>query len=145
MVRVSERIKCMIEDLFEEIGTLDPFVIIDHVGIDLHYVDFGANPLGQYIILFDTPTILLNKSIESSPQKYFVASHELHHALEHEEIASYYTLNALSRSKMEQEANKFAVYLCYNLYIEENGLKSFTKADLAALYGVPLELLEVLL
>ncbi|WP_368644809.1 ImmA/IrrE family metallo-endopeptidase [Alkalibacterium putridalgicola] len=78
----------MVEDLYEEIGTLDRFAIIDHAGIDLHYVDFGANPLGQYIKLFNNPTILLNKSIENSPQEYFVASHELHHALEHEEIAS---------------------------------------------------------
>lgn len=135
----------MIEDLYEDFGTLNPFSIIDQAGIDLHYVDFGDNPLGQYIKLFNSPTILLNKSIENSPQKYFVASHELHHALEHEEIASYYTLNALSRSKMEQEANKFAVGLCLNLYIEENGSKHLSKIDLVNAYGIPIEILEIFL
>lgn len=142
---MSERITELIESLYERFGSLNPFTLVDNYGIELHYVPFGDNPMGQYVKILGTPTILLNDKLENSSERIFVLGHELHHALEHESISSYYMLNSQSRSKMEQEANKFAVHLCYGLYIEENGWSSFTKSDLELLYGVPLELSEVLL
>lgn len=142
---MSERTLEIIENLYDQFGTLDPFNLIEQNGIELHYVPFLDNPLGQYIKLSDTPTILLSDRLENSSERYFVVSHELHHALEHEDISSYYTLNTLSRSKMEQEANKFAAVLCLNFYIEEQGKIPETKTDLQNEYGVPLELSEILL
>jgi len=142
---VSERITELIEGLYNQYGTLDPFALVEHAGIDLHYVPYLDNPMGQYLKLVGTPTILLSDTLEGSPERFFVLSHELHHALEHEDICSYYTLNSLSRSKMEQEANKFAAAMCLNLYIEEQEKFPETTVDLLNEYGVPLQLSEILL
>lgn len=139
------RIDWVLSDLYKRHQTMNPFTISENLGIDVHYVYFKKNPLGQYLKLLEKPTILLNSRLEESNERYFVASHELHHAIEHEEICSYYTLNSLSRSKMEQEASKFAAAMCLNLYIEEHGKIPETKTDLLNEYGVPLELSEILL
>lgn len=142
---MANRIDWVLDKLYKKHKTMDPFVISENLGIDVHYVYFKKNPLGQYLKIMEKPTILLNSRLEDSNERYFVASHELHHAIEHEDICSYYTLNNLSRSKMEQEANKFAAAMCLNLYIEEQGKLPETTVDLLNEYGVPLQLSEILL
>lgn len=144
---MNERITELLEEIMSEYKTMDPFKVIEMKGIELEYSPFKSQnrSLGLYMKSFDTPTIYLKADLEDSPEKYFVAAHELHHALEHDDVSSYYTLNHLSRSKMEQEANKFAAAMCFNLYIEEQGKLPETTVDLLNEYGVPLELSEILL
>lgn len=134
---MSERIDEMIEELYERYETLNPFTLIDKTGIDLHYVPFEDNPMGQYVKLLGAPTILLNDKLESSPRRYFVLSHELHHALEHEELSGYYVFNHRSRAKLETEANDFATKLLFNFYMEEYQLAPETSLLLKQTYGVP--------
>lgn len=142
---MNDRMKWLLEDLHEAYNTFDPFYIIEMSNIELQYVPFANKQRGLYYKVFETPTIFINERLQDSSEKYFVAAHELHHALEHSELSAYYLLNSKSQSKMEQEANAFALTLCMNLYIEENGVESMTSIDLHRFYGVPLELSEILL
>ncbi|MCC5894873.1 MAG: ImmA/IrrE family metallo-endopeptidase [Alkalibacterium sp.] len=142
---MSDRIDELVEELYDQYGTLDPFALIEHNGIDLHYVPFMNNPMGQYIKLTDTPTILLSDRLENSPERYFVLTHELHHALEHEELSGYYVFNYRSRSKLETEANAFATTLLFHYYLEEHQLAPDTSQILEFTYGVPSEFSELYL
>lgn len=142
---MSERTAELIEELYEQFGTLDPFAIVEKNGIDLHYVPFGDNPMGQYIKMLNTPTILLNDKLEGSSKRFFVLSHELHHALEHEDLSGYYVFNHKSRSKLENEANDFATNLLFHFFLEEHQLVPETLQSLELSYGVPSEYSELYL
>lgn len=136
---MNEKIKTLLEELYSKYKTLDPFILIERIGIELRYVNYLDNPSGQYQKLLGDPIILLSESLENDPKKYYIAAHELYHSLEHSDLISYYILNSRSRAKIETEANKFAAALCFNLYIEEHGIEYFTKIDLERNYGVPME------
>lgn len=134
---MSERIDEMVEELYEKYGTLDPFTLVEQSGVDIYYVPFADNPMGQYVKLMGTPTILLNDRLENSPKRYFVLTHELHHALEHEDLSGYYVFNHRSRAKLETEANGFATKLLFNFYMEEFQVAPETSLLLKQMYGVP--------
>lgn len=142
---MNERMQEKVDILKKEHGSLDPFVIIQERGLGLKYVNFPTEVLGRYMKTFTRPTIFLNESLEMSNQRYFVACHELCHALEHEEVSSYYLLNSKSRSKMEQEANAFAFTMCMNMFLQEHETDSMSSIDLEMCYGVPIKLSEILL
>lgn len=142
---MSERIIELIEGLYNQYGTLDPFALVEHAGIDLHYVPYLDNPMGQYLKLVGTPTILLSDTLEGSPERFFVLSHELHHALEHEDWAGYYVFNHKSRAKLENEANGFATNLLFHFFIEEHQLVPETSQLLELEYGVPSDFSELYL
>lgn len=116
--------------------TLDPFHIVEELNLEVRYVCFGNNPKGMYTNIKGQPTILLNESIKELPERKFVLAHELYHYLDHSENAAYYIQSNKARSKLETEANKFAIALLTELYIEENGALPNTVKEVAANYGV---------
>lgn len=127
----------LLKSLRLKFKTLNPFVICDNLGIEIKYVDFLINPRGQYNTILDEKIILLSNSIKDSNERFFVCSHELAHAIYHSDIASYYSLNNISKSKSENEANFFATNLLIELYIEENGNHPENIAQLTSSYGLP--------
>lgn len=142
---MNERSKKLLIALKNEFKTSNPFHIIEMKGIYLEFVPFNKKTIGLYKYGIDEQMILLNEKIEHSPEKYFYAAHELHHALEHSDQTAYYVLNSNSKGKMEQQANAFGAVMCKELFLEENGDKSLTSCDLKRYYGVPIELSEILL
>ncbi|WP_161877896.1 ImmA/IrrE family metallo-endopeptidase [Alkalibacterium sp. MB6] len=142
---MNEQIEDLLYEINERYSTFDPFVLAEEFDINIKYVDFLTDPLGQYRKILGSPYILLSQSIEDNNLKYFVAAHELHHALVHEDILSYYSFSSKTRAKVEMEANKFSAAMCFNLYIEEQAKLPETTVDLLNEYGVPLELSEILL
>lgn len=144
MTEQTEQIENLLKTLYDTYLTVDPFVITDQLGIEVHYVSFLNNPLGQYFKLMGKPTILMSEKIEFTNKRFFVLAHELHHALAHNEFGSYYTQNDKNRNKIEYEANKFAASVCQFLYIEEFGFDPMTKQDLENHYGLPMDLSEIL-
>lgn len=142
---MNDKSFALLNSLKKEFKTLNPFHIIDSKGIYLEYVPFNDKTMGLYMKEFGESMILINEKLEFSPEKYFFAAHELHHALEHSELTAYYLLNSNSKGKMEQEANSFGLALCMNLFIEEHGHEEMSSIDLKQYYGVPLELSEILL
>ncbi|WP_225743335.1 ImmA/IrrE family metallo-endopeptidase [Marinilactibacillus sp. Marseille-P9653] len=142
MTEQTEHMKDLLMQLRDEYSTVNPIYLIEELGIEVQYVDFLEYPNGLYQKVFDDKVILISEKIETSNKRYFVLAHELHHALEHEDIVSYYTQNSKNRSKIEHEADLFATIVCLNLFIEEYGVESMTKQDLENLYGLPMELSE---
>lgn len=132
----------LLMQLKSKYSTVNPVYLIEELGIEVQYVDFLEYPNGLYQKVFDDKVILISDEIETSNKLYFVLAHELHHALEHEDIISYYTQNSKNRSKIEHEADLFATIVCLNLYIEEYGTDTMSKQDLENLYGLPMEMSE---
>ena len=143
MTERTDQLIGLLSKLYKKYRTVDPFYIVEQLGLELRYVEFLSKPAGLYSKVMDDPIIFLSSQIENTNQRYFVLAHELHHALEHEDIFSYYTQNSKNRSKIEHEADLFAAIVCLNLYIEEHGVDSMTKQDLENHYGLPIELSEL--
>lgn len=125
-----------IADLKERYKTLDPFTLANKLNIEVKYVPFKNNPKGMYTKIKGDPIILLSEEIEELPERKFVLAHELFHYLAHEENSGYYIQNDKARSKLETEANKFAIALLTNLYIEENKEYPETVEEVSLKYGI---------
>lgn len=144
MTEQEERINKLLVSLYNAYHTVNPFYIFEELGIEYYYVNYLDNPLGQYLKIMGKPVILLSDRLENTNQRYFIAAHELHHALAHSEFGNYYTQNDKNRNKIEYEANRFAAGVCQFLYIEEFGFDPDNKQDLENYYGLPMELSEIL-
>lgn len=129
----------MAQRLSKVYQTSNPFLLCDHLNIEIKYVEFGDNPLGQFVRVLNEPLILLNKRLEESPQRYFIAAHELFHALHHSDLTSYYVQTEFTRGKLETEANHFAGILIMNQYKEEHGALPETIQELEIHYGLPFD------
>lgn len=124
---------------YERFKTFDPLIIIEELGINIEYVPFLENPKGLYIKVHDTPCILINDKIEETNERYFVAAHELYHAMYHEDLIGYYSISTKSKRSMETEANKFATNLLIELFIEEHQSLPYSIQEMNYKYGVPLD------
>ncbi len=142
MVLVNERIKKIIELLFKRYQTCNPFSLAEKLGIEVRYVAFGNNPLGQYVKVLHDPCILINQKLEGTERSYFVLAHEIFHFLEHEELSGYYVLTPFTRGKLEQEANLFATTLLLYHYVEEHGVYPSTIKEVSYRFGIPNEISE---
>lgn len=131
--------KELIGTLYDEFKTFDPIQIAEQLGIDIEYVDFLTNPKGQYIKLIDSPLILINQEFEYSEEKIFIVAHELYHALSHSDLIGYYNISRKTQSTMETEANKFAVNLLFELFIEEEMSLPTCTQEMNYKFGMPLE------
>lgn len=145
MTEQTEKIVQLLRTLYDTYLTVDPFFITEQLGIEVRYVNFLNNPLGQYLKIMNKSIILLSEKIENTNKRFFVLAHELHHALAHSDFGSYYSLNSKNRNKIEYEANAFAAAVCLNLYMEEHELDPMTKQDLENHYGLPMELSDIFL
>lgn len=125
----------IIQKLKEEFKTYDPFVIADHLNIDVRYAPFIEEPKGMYVELNNKPYILINEELKFDPNRYYIMAHELFHCLDHSKNPAYYVVNNKNKSKLENEANKFAIILLTKLYIEENNELPSTVNDVAFKYG----------
>lgn len=132
----------LIKKLYARFNTLDPFEIAEKCYIELRYEPFLKSPHGQYVFILNQKIIIINHDLIDSNEKHFVMSHELYHALMHSELSSYYIQNRISRGKLETEANKFAVGLLTNRYVEDYGVYPVSYDELYYLYGIPKVILE---
>lgn len=121
MITMNEQIKKLVYFLGNHYKTFDPFLLCEKLNIDIKYVPFLDEPLGDTVHLKERPIILLDDSLRYSNQRYFVCAHELAHAINHQGLSNFYTTNSRNKGKMEVEADKFACGLITMLYAEENG------------------------
>lgn len=138
---MKENIKVAITSLYGLANTYDPFVIAELLNIDIYYVDFNKKPLGHCSTILKETVITLDQSLKDSNQRFMVCAHELFHAINHQEYASYYSISKNTKSKMEHEANEFAIELLKMMYSEEFGYAAKSYKELG-IYGVSEEMLE---
>ncbi|MGM0220024.1 ImmA/IrrE family metallo-endopeptidase [Enterococcus sp. AZ126] len=131
------RISKVMDDLKLKYGTLNPFILSEHMNIEIKYVNFLKNPRGQYTTILGERVILLSNSIKDTNEEYFVCAHELGHALLHRDMSGYYSLNNSTKNKSEYEASRFATKLIYELYKEEHDFELRTVDLLSKEYGLP--------
>ncbi|GEO63972.1 ImmA/IrrE family metallo-endopeptidase [Companilactobacillus nantensis] len=118
-------------------STFDPFVWADKLNLEIFWKELGKKPLAKTNYFFDEPLIMMSNNIRYSNQRYFALAHEIGHVLEHKGLAAYYVANKVNKHKTEFEADKFAMAVVTNLYIEESGHLPNTYQDLRYKYGSP--------
>lgn len=133
--------KSKLDELMAQIktttGTYNPFLIADSLNIEIHWKNIYPRPFGETFYYGKQPIIMLSNRIKDSNERYFVLAHELGHVIEHKGLAAYYTSNHRFHNKTEDEANKFAIRLLTNLYIEENEKLPDLFEELHYMYGFP--------
>lgn len=120
--------------------TVDPFVIAENLGISVFYGDFSFE--GLSLPVKGKPIILLNDCVRETNRKYVIMAHELYHAIEHKDLAYFYTVATNGQGKLERECNQFTADLLYSLYVEWNGINPQTFNDLKYLFGLEDEYLD---
>lgn len=132
------RYENILEEIYEEFGTYDPFEIARYLDIPIEYSPI-SQPLAKTTYLFNQPIITMSDELQDSNLKYFVCAHELGHIFKHTGIACAYDGNTHFRSGMERDANLFGFELCTLLYIEEYGEQPENVYQLSSAYGVPVD------
>lgn len=101
----------IINDLVHKYTSCDPFYLAAELNIIVNFEELGS-VRGYYHKDLRQKFILLNSSL-SEPQARFTCAHELGHAILHPNENTPFLREAtlFSVSKLENEANRFAIYL----------------------------------
>lgn len=137
---MNEKWNSLIQKLYDEYKTYNPFVLVEKIGIEVLFVPFGKTPKGETVRFKKETLILLNEDLLEDNERYFVLAHELYHAVEHDNLSAYYTTQRNGKGTLEREASTFAGNLMLHLYKEDCGYLPETFQDLQSVYGVPIDL-----
>ena len=143
-----EYIERIANQLKEQYGTKDPFVICDALDIVVLAVDLGKNIRGFYQKLLGTQLIYINTNLNYR-EKDIVCAHELAHAILHPACDFYYGLkqNDFVCARLEREADIF----CAHLLIEDDEIqrayidRSYETyiRDFSRITGIPERIVEL--
>lgn len=133
---MSNYINCLLQHFYGLLVTVNPFVIAEWLGIEVRYEDLGSRD-GYYNTILGDQVIIINYRLRDSNKRFVVCAHELFHAIQHHDIASYYTVGDRQRGKLEYESNEFACQLICNLYVEDFGELPKSFDVLKNYYGLP--------
>lgn len=124
-------------------NTSDPFKLARALGIEVMICDIGSR-LGCYMYLKRSKCIWINESLEGN-ERTFVMAHEVGHAILHPKENCYFLRNqTLSNTKIEREANTFAVeFLIPDDVILEAKANGYTVDQLSRILGYEKELIEL--
>lgn len=136
-MHMNDHLYKLIQFMYDWYGTHDPFVLSDKLNVERYWSSIGPNPLGMTAYDDGQPIVTLSDSIKNNPQRYFVMAHELAHVVEHADLAAYYVTNDLNKGKLELQADKFAIALLTNLYVDEVGELPEKYDSLVYMYGFP--------
>ena len=136
-----ESIKKIVALCKRKIGTSDPFVIADQLGV-LYQIG-NCDHEGCYMFLKNHRYIFLSNKLDESELR-LVMAHELGHALLDRKVNCYFIRNKtlLLNSRYERRANLFAAHLL----IDDDALNEFagyTEDQFCNCTGYPKELLEL--
>ncbi|MGX6979082.1 ImmA/IrrE family metallo-endopeptidase [Vagococcus elongatus] len=140
---MREDVHIALKKIWEQVGSYNPFVIAEKYNFEISYHDFKGSPLGHCSTVMGQTIILMDKSLENSNKRFLVCGHEIYHGISHQDIASYYSINGVTKGKMEDEANGFSVELLKCLYFEEHGRHATYYKELS-IYGIGEDMLEYL-
>lgn len=124
-------------------NTSDPFKLARVLGIEVMICDIGSR-LGCYMYLKRSKCIWINESLEDN-ERTFVMAHEVGHAILHPKENCYFLRNqTLLNTKIEREANTFAVeFLIPDDVILEAKANGYTVDQLSRILGYEKELIEL--
>lgn len=124
-------------------NTSDPFKLARALGIEVMICDIGSR-LGCYMYLKRSKCIWINESLEGN-ERTFVMAHEVGHAILHPKENCYFLRNqTLLNTKIEREANTFAVeFLIPDDVILEAKANGYTVDQLSRILEYEKELIEL--
>lgn len=143
---MAKDIKAIVSAITKENDTRNPFEIADNLGIYVHKGDLG-NILGCYMMTEvrnrKRKLIMVNSQIKEKSTELYVMSHELGHAILHEQNECYlYDDNTyFLKNKTEKEAHRFAA----ELLITDEFVKMYpgmSREQLTRIAGYRINLME---
>ncbi|KOS64663.1 ImmA/IrrE family metallo-endopeptidase [Lysinibacillus agricola] len=136
-------LKDIADSLINKHKTNCPFDIASNLKICITPWDLHEEINGYYKYHRRNKYIVINNNLSEDMQRV-VCAHELGHALLHPRANTPFMRKStfFSIDKLEQEANRFAVQLLILDHEIIEYSKQFTIFDIAAKYGVPIELIK---
>lgn len=136
-------IRNVVKRVYKEFDTFDPFKICLYKGIVVQYAPLGSLN-AHYSKLYRIPVITINSDLDEQSAA-LACFHELGHLfLKHNDNKIYCSQRVnLKVSPWEEAANLFAVeYLL--LQLDSDDKQYYTKQQLAALAGIPEDLIYLI-
>lgn len=132
-------INSKIEALFYEFKTSNVKEIADHLDVSIQYQDFKAKTLDSRLIIVDSKGYIFVRSDLDCAYENFLIAHELgHYVLHHDENISFNFLRRVYKTRLEREANEFAIRLL--MYKELHNIKELENIEfIVKEKGIPLK------
>ena len=101
-----------LNDLLNEFKTSNVKEIADHLDISIQHQDFKAKTLDSRLMIVDSKGYIFVRSDLDCAYENFLIAHELgHYVLHFDKDISFNFLRRVYKTRLEREANEFAVRL----------------------------------
>lgn len=122
-----------LDEIAKKIGTYNPFAIAEYKNVNIIFTDnLPENQMG--LAISELKVAFIKSHFQEQPFSFFLCAHELTHVIFHDGIQAYYNTNKYAKGKVENEADKGAVFLLVNYYAELFPSPDFFRTDLILKY-----------
>ncbi|WP_270842759.1 ImmA/IrrE family metallo-endopeptidase [Faecalibacillus intestinalis] len=132
-------IEYKVKDLIKKYNTSNIKELVDHLDISIEYQDFKAKTLDSRLMIVDSKGYIFVRSDLDCAYENFLIAHELgHYVLHHDENISFNFLRRVYKTRLEREANEFAIRLL--MYKELHNIKELENIEfIVKEKGIPLK------
>ena len=132
-------IEYKVKDLIKKYNTSNIKELVDHLDISIEYQDFKAKTLDSRLMIVDSKGYIFVRSDLDCAYENFLIAHELgHYVLHHDENISFNFLRRVYKTRLEREANEFAIRLL--MYEELHNIKEIENIEfIVKEKGIPLK------
>ena len=133
-------IEYKVKDLIKKYNTSNIKELVDHLDISIEYQDFKAKTLDSRLMIVDSKGYIFVRSDLDCAYENFLIAHELgHYVLHHDENISFNFLRRVYKTRLEREANEFAIRLL--MYEELHNIKDIENIEfIVKEKGIPLKI-----
>ena len=133
-------IEYKVKDLIKKYNTSNIKELVDHLDISIEYQDFKAETLDSRLMIVDSKGYIFVRSDLDCAYENFLIAHELgHYVLHHDENISFNFLRRVYKTRLEREANEFAIRLL--MYEELHNIKELENIEfIVKEKGIPLKI-----
>lgn len=132
-------IEYKVKDLIKKYNTSNIKELVDHLDISIEYQDFKAKTLDSRLMIVDSKGYIFVRSDLDCAYENFLIAHELgHYVLHHDENISFNFLRRVYKTRLEREANEFAIRLL--MFEELHNIKDIENIEfIVKEKGIPLK------
>ena len=132
-------IEYKVKDLIKKYNTSNIKELVDHLDISIEYQVFKAKTLDSRLMIVDSKGYIFVRSDLDCAYENFLIAHELgHYVLHHDENISFNFLRRVYKTRLEREANEFAIRLL--MYKELHNIKELENIEfIVKEKGIPLK------
>ena len=132
-------IEYKVKELIKKYNTSNVKELVDHLDISIEYQNFKAKTLDSRLMIVDSKGYIFVRSDLDCAYENFLIAHELgHYVLHHDENISFNFLRRVYKTRLEREANEFAIRLL--MYEELHNIKELENIEfIVKEKGIPLK------